>query len=112
MENTASPSVCPTAPKAVPQAVSIPFLGTVAIADLSLPVLTIVLGALDGFNPCAMWVLVFLIGLLVGMQDRVRMWTLGTAFIAGSALVKCGADVAALGNLVTALKGATALSED
>jgi hypothetical protein len=38
-----------------------------------------VLGALDGFNPCAIWVLVFLIGLLVGMQDRLRMWVLGTA---------------------------------
>ena len=64
-----------------------PFIGTFAIADLSLPVLTIVLGALDGFNPCAMWVLVFLIGLLLGMQDRFRMWVLGSAFIAGSALV-------------------------
>jgi hypothetical protein len=34
-----------------------------------------------------MWVLVFLIGLLLGMEDRFRMWVLGTAFIAGSALV-------------------------
>ena len=78
----------PTVPqRVIPREVSVPFIGTFAIADLSLPVLTIVLGALDGFNPCAMWVLVFLIGLLVGMQDRIRMWTLGTAFIAGSALV-------------------------
>jgi thiol-disulfide isomerase/thioredoxin len=73
--------------RAIPREVSVPFIGTVVVADLSLPVLTVVMGALDGFNPCAMWVLVFLIGLLVGMQDRVRMWTLGTAFIAGSALV-------------------------
>jgi hypothetical protein len=78
----------PTVPqRVIPREVSVPFIGTVAVADLSLPVLTIVLGALDGFNPCAMWVLVFLVGLLVGMRDRVRMWTLGTAFIAGSALV-------------------------
>lgn len=73
--------------RAVPQSVQVPFLGEVRTADLSLPLLTILLGALDGFNPCAMWVLVFLIGLLLGMQDRVRMWTLGAAFIAGSALV-------------------------
>ncbi len=78
----------PTVPqRVIPSEVYVPFIGTVAIADLSLPVLTVVLAALDGFNPCAMWVLVFLIGLLVGMQDRLRMWTLGTAFIAGSALV-------------------------
>jgi thiol-disulfide isomerase/thioredoxin len=72
---------------AVPREITLPGFGTVRTADLSLPMLTIVLGALDGFNPCAMWVLVFLIGLLLGMQDRFRMWTLGTAFIAGSALV-------------------------
>lgn len=70
-----------------PGSVRLPLLGEVAVRDLSLPALTVVLGALDGFNPCAMWVLVFLVGLLVGMQDRVRMWTLGTAFVAASAAV-------------------------
>ena len=72
---------------AVPREIALPLFGMVRTADLSLPMLTIVLGALDGFNPCAMWVLVFLIGLLLGVQERFRMWTLGTAFIAGSALV-------------------------
>jgi thiol-disulfide isomerase/thioredoxin len=71
----------------VPPVIKLPVIGEVRTADVSLPVLTIALGALDGFNPCAMWVLVFLIGLLMGMQDRFRMWTLGGAFIAGSALV-------------------------
>lgn len=72
---------------AVPESVNLPLLGKVALADLSLPALTVVLGAVDGFNPCAMWTLVFLIGLLVGMKDRLRRWTLGTAFVAASALV-------------------------
>ena len=71
----------------IPPVISVPFIGEIRTADVSLPVLTIVLGALDGFNPCAMWVLVFLIGLLFGMQDHFRMWVLGTAFIASSALV-------------------------
>jgi hypothetical protein len=75
------------APRMIPPVISVPFLGEVRTADFSLPALTIVLGAIDGFNPCAMWVLVFLIGLLLGMEDRFRMWVLGTAFIAGSALV-------------------------
>lgn len=73
--------------RVVPETIRLPFIGEVRTSDISLPVLTVGLAALDGFNPCAMWVLVFLIGLLVGMQDRFRMWTLGTAFIAGSALV-------------------------
>jgi hypothetical protein len=73
--------------RVIPPTIKLPLLGEIPTADLSLPMLTVMLGALDGFNPCAMWVLVFLIGLLVGMQDRLRMWALGTAFIAGSALV-------------------------
>ena len=71
----------------IPPSISVPFIGEIRTADLSLPLLTVLLGALDGFNPCAMWVLVFLIGLLLGMQDRFRMRVLGTAFIAGSARV-------------------------
>lgn len=55
--------------------------------NLSLPLLTITLAAADGFNPCAMWVLVFLIGLLLGMESRPRRWLLGGTFIAASALV-------------------------
>ncbi|HWS76357.1 MAG TPA: hypothetical protein VN324_14555 [Quisquiliibacterium sp.] len=72
---------------AVPLSVTLPLLGAVSLRELSLPAVTVLLAAIDGFNPCAMWTLVFLIGLLVGMQDRARMWTLGTAFIAGSAAV-------------------------
>lgn len=61
--------------------------GEIDMAKFSLPVLTIIIGALDGFNPCAMWVLVFLIGLLIGMENRKRMWILGLAFIVASAAV-------------------------
>jgi hypothetical protein len=71
----------------LPETLRLPLLGEVSTRDLSLPALTLVLGAVDGFNPCAMWTLLFLIGLLVGMQDRARMWALGTAFIAASAAV-------------------------
>lgn len=71
----------------VPERMHIPLLGDIVPADFSLPVLTVILAALDGFNPCAMWTLVFLIGLLVGMKDTMRMWVLGSAFIIGSAAV-------------------------
>ncbi len=68
-------------------AISVPFIGKVDVKTLSLPVLTIVIAALDGFNPCAMWTLLFLISLLLGMKDRKKMWILGTAFIFTSAFV-------------------------
>lgn len=71
----------------LPERVRLPLVGEVRTADLSLPALTALLAAADGFNPCAMWVLVFLLGLLAGMKDRARMWLLGIAFVAASALV-------------------------
>ena len=54
---------------------------------LSLPVLSIVLGTIDGFNPCAMWVLIFLITMLFNMKDRKKMWFLGITFLFTSALI-------------------------
>jgi glutaredoxin len=84
----ACPSVVPQQRAArVPEALRVPLLGEVRTASLSLPALTALLAAADGFNPCAMWVLVFLLGLLAGMKDRARMWLLGIAFVAASALV-------------------------
>jgi len=77
----------PAAARHVPEALHLPLIGEIRLRDFSLISLTLLLGALDGFNPCAMWTLVFLIGLLVGMKDGLRMWVLGAAFIAGSAAV-------------------------
>ena len=71
----------------VPKVLSLPVFGEVSLAHVSLPVLTIMLAAIDGFNPCAMWTLVFLISLLVGLRDRFRMWVLGSIFIGASAAV-------------------------
>ncbi len=71
----------------LPATISLPGIGTIETRALSLTMLTIVLGAVDGFNPCAMWALVLLIGLLVGMNDRVRMWSYGAAFLLTSGAV-------------------------
>jgi len=71
----------------IPPMIKVPILGEVEIKKFSLPILTILLGILDGFNPCAMWTLLFLISLLLGMKNRKRMWLLGSAFIVASAAV-------------------------
>ncbi|OIO55479.1 hypothetical protein AUJ46_01445 [Candidatus Peregrinibacteria bacterium CG1_02_54_53] len=75
----------PDVGKAIPETLTLPFLGEVRTKNLSLPVFTLIVAALDGFNPCAMWTLIFLISLLLGMSNRKRMWTLGIAFIVTSA---------------------------
>lgn len=71
----------------LPEAIRLPLFGDIHTAHLSLPLLTITLAAIDGFNPCAMWALLFLLGLLVGLKDQRRMWLLGSTFVVASALV-------------------------
>lgn len=67
--------------------INLPILGFLDLKTISLPALTIIIAFLDGFNPCAMWVLLFLISLLLGMKDRKKMWLLGGTFIFTSGLV-------------------------
>ena len=55
--------------------------------NLALPLVSVLIGLIDGFNPCAMWVLLFLISMLIGMNDRKRMWSLGITFLMTSALI-------------------------
>ncbi len=67
--------------------VDIPWLGEVNIAAVGLPQLTLTLGFLDGFNPCAMWVLMFLLGLLVYSGSRRRILFIGMTFVMASGVV-------------------------
>ncbi|MCC7552532.1 hypothetical protein KO317_02595 [Candidatus Micrarchaeota archaeon] len=67
--------------------IDLPFFGEIDVKTVSLPVLTIMIAALDGFNPCAMWVLLFLITLLLGIENRFKRWLFGGVFIGASALV-------------------------
>ncbi len=60
--------------------------GTLSVERLGLPTFTLALGLLDGFNPCAMWVLLFLLSLLVHLHDRARM-----ALVAGTFVLVSGA---------------------
>ncbi len=74
-------------PLEIDRQLSLPIFGKINLKDLSLPAITFIVALLDGFNPCAMWTLVFLISLLLGMKDRKRMWILGITFILASGLV-------------------------
>ena len=67
--------------------IEVPLLGVVETKNLTLPVISILIGLVDGFNPCAMWVLLFLISMLIGMKDKKKMIILGTTFLLSSALV-------------------------
>ena len=67
--------------------ISIPILGKVNIKDVSIPLVAIILGFIDGFNPCAMWILLFLINMLFGLKNKKKSWILGLTFLLISGLV-------------------------
>ena len=67
--------------------IKVPLLGEVNLENISLGFATVLIGLIDGFNPCAMWVLLFLISVLIGMKDKKRMLIIGFTFLLASALV-------------------------
>lgn len=67
--------------------IKVPLFGKVNLKNVSLSTAALVLGLIDGFNPCAMWVLLFLISMLIGMKNKRRMWIIGLTFLISSALV-------------------------
>ncbi|WP_348674401.1 glutaredoxin domain-containing protein [uncultured Abyssibacter sp.] len=75
----------PTVPRSVSE-VDTTLFGPLSVSRLGLPLFTLALGLLDGFNPCAMWVLLFLLSMLVHLRDRARM-----ALIAGTFVLVGGA---------------------
>ncbi len=69
------------------QKIKIPIFGEVDISKTSLLALTAIFGTLDGFNPCAMWVLVILVSMLLGLKSRKKIALVGGTFIFAEGLL-------------------------
>ena len=69
------------------KSVRMPFFGDMTAQRYGLPIFTVVTGLLDGFNPCAMWVLMFLLSMLVNVKSRKRMVIIAGAFVLVSGVV-------------------------
>lgn len=69
------------------ESILLPWFGRLSYPEIGLPLFTLAIGLLDGFNPCAMWVLLFLLSLLVSLQDRVKMSLVAGTFVLVSGLV-------------------------
>jgi len=63
------------------QIIKVLFLGDIDLSVISLPVMTVILGGLDSFNPCAFFVLFFLLSLLIHAKSRERMFLIGGTFV-------------------------------
>lgn len=65
----------------VDKTLTVPFFGSIDPAKVSLPVFTVVIAGLDSFNPCAFFVLLFLLSMLVHARSRGRMFLIGGVFV-------------------------------
>ena len=68
-------------------AFTVPFLGGVALDGFSLPLTTALIAGLDAFNPCAFFVLLFLLSMMAHQNSRARMLTIGSVFVLTSGLM-------------------------
>ena len=69
------------------QSIKIPFFGEIDVYSISLPVLAITLGIVDGFNVCSLGALVVILGLVMILRSRKRIFLVGSIFIITTGLV-------------------------
>ncbi|MBT6143248.1 glutaredoxin [bacterium] len=67
--------------------VKLPFLPSFDVKKYSLPVMSFLLGAIDGFNPCAMWVLVTFILVLAKIGNRRKLIEVVALFLVAQAIM-------------------------
>lgn len=66
--------------------IDLPVFGRLRASEIGLPLFTVAIGLVDGFNPCAMWVLMFLLSILVNLRDRSRILVVAGTFVVISGL--------------------------
>lgn len=100
-----------------PYYVNFPLIGAVNVKQYSLPVMSLILGFVDGFNPCALWVLVTFLVVLIEVGDRRRMWQIAGLFILAEAIMYYlilnvwmqAWDFVGMDNIVTPIVGVVAI---
>lgn len=85
--------------------ITIPFINMeVNIRGWSLPVITLILGSLDGFNVCSLGALILILSIVIKMESRKKTFFYGGLFILASVLIY-GVLVFAWGRLFEAMVG-------
>ena len=70
-----------TTSEARPEAISIPLLGEINLGTMPLFLTTILIAFVDGFNPCSLWLLTILLGILLHTRSRQKIIIVGLAFL-------------------------------
>ena len=67
--------------------IDIPLIGTVDLGVQPLVVTTMLIAFIDGLNPCSLWVLTLLLGLVIHSGSRGRIALVGITFLTTTALI-------------------------
>ncbi len=65
----------------VENTITLPLIGTISLDGLSLGVSTGLIAFVDGFNPCSLWVLSLLLGLVIHSGSRRKTLIVGVTFL-------------------------------
>lgn len=80
--NPVAPVEGTTAEKAdAPDPLTVPLVGDVNLTEHSLWFSTVLIGIVDGFNPCSLWVLSLLLALILRTKSRSRVFAVGITFL-------------------------------
>ncbi len=77
----------PAATDEAPRSIDLPIAGKIDVGAYSLPALALLIGLVDGINPCAMYVLVAMMGILLHVRSRKRLFLFGGTFVLMSGVV-------------------------
>ena len=61
--------------------ITVPFVGEVSLSGRSLLVSTVIIGFVDGVNPCSLWVISVLLTIVVRTASRRRVVAIGSTFL-------------------------------
>lgn len=67
--------------------ITLPIIGRIDIDNYSLPLQTIILGFFDGFNVCSLGALVLILGLVLALRSRFKIFLFGGIFILITAII-------------------------
>ena len=88
-EGQAPPGLGPADVQAVdpPEGFNVPLIGRVDLGMQPLMVTTLLIAFIDGLNPCSLWVLTLLLGLVIHSGSRGRIALVGITFLTTTALI-------------------------
>ncbi len=67
--------------------IKLPFVGQVDLSGKSIWVSTILIGIVDGVNPCSLWVLTMLLAMIVRTANRKKTLIIGFVFLTVTSLI-------------------------